>query len=50
MPALLESLSVSHPDIEEFITSKLQRGEIENANISVQITDDFMEALKKEEN
>lgn len=46
MPALLESLIISHPDIEEFIISKTQKGEIENANISVQVTDGFMECLK----
>ncbi len=46
MPAILESLKIYHPDIEEFINSKRKTGEIENANISVQVTDDFMESLK----
>ena len=46
MPAVLESLLISHPDIEEFITSKLEKGELENCNISVQIPDDFMDCLK----
>ena len=46
MPALLESLLISHPDIEEFITSKMNKGELENCNISVQITDDFMDCLR----
>ena len=46
-PAILISLSVSHPDIEEFIQSKIKTGEIENANISVQITNDFIDHLKQ---
>lgn len=46
MPAVLESLKIHHPDIEEFINSKRKLGEIENANISVQITDKFMKALE----
>ena len=46
MPALLISLKVHHPDIIEFITAKMKLGAIENANISVQITDAFMQAVK----
>jgi ribonucleoside-diphosphate reductase alpha chain len=45
-PALLASISVKHPDVEEFITCKDELGQIENANISVQITNDFMDAVK----
>ncbi|HLD90873.1 MAG TPA: ribonucleotide reductase N-terminal alpha domain-containing protein [Patescibacteria group bacterium] len=45
-PALLESLIVSHPDIEEFISCKDDLKKINNANISVQITNDFMAAVK----
>jgi ribonucleoside-diphosphate reductase alpha chain len=41
-------LRVDHPDIVEFITSKLQGG-ITNFNISVAATDRFMEALSKNE-
>jgi ribonucleoside-diphosphate reductase alpha chain len=47
-PALLESLIISHPDIEEFITCKDDITKINNANISVQITNDFMEAVEKD--
>jgi ribonucleoside-diphosphate reductase alpha chain len=47
-PALLESLIVSHPDIEEFISCKDDLTKINNANISVQITNDFMDAVKAE--
>ena len=41
-------LQVDHPDILEFINSKLQGG-ITNFNISVAATDRFMEALTKNE-
>ena len=46
MPALLVSLKDRHPDIIEFITAKVAHGKIENANISVQISNKFMEAVK----
>jgi len=46
MPALLVSLKDRHPDIFEFVTAKMEKGKIENANISVQISDAFMEAVK----
>ena len=49
MPALLLSLKDHHPDIEEFINCKIQGGKIENANISVQISDKFMKALENKE-
>ncbi|MCB5280144.1 MAG: hypothetical protein LHW59_11575 [Candidatus Cloacimonetes bacterium] len=46
VPALLVSLSDTHPDIFTFIKSKTEKGQIESANISVQISDKFMEAVK----
>ena len=39
-------MDVHHPDVEEFITCKRQEGEIVNYNISVGVTDDFMEAVR----
>jgi len=35
-----------HPDVIEFISSKTVAGQIENANISIMISDSFMEAVK----
>ncbi|CAN0326085.1 unnamed protein product, partial [Phaeothamnion confervicola] len=45
--ALMLILNVWHPDTMEFINSKREMGKITNANISVGITDDFMEAVEK---
>lgn len=41
-------LRVDHPDIEEFITAKTNTDRLTRFNISVGITDAFMEAVKKD--
>ncbi len=46
--ALMLILNVWHPDVLDFINSKREAGKIENANISVGITDDFMQAVKQD--
>ena len=43
--ALMLSIDVRHPDAESFIDAKLQDGKITNANISVKITDEFMNCV-----
>lgn len=47
--ALMISISDSHPDVEEFIDVKTKEGSITKANISIRISDEFMEAVKNDE-
>src|ERR1035437_5465744 len=42
--ALMESISIKHPDSEKFIDAKLTQGKVTGANISVRIDDEFMNA------
>jgi ribonucleoside-diphosphate reductase alpha chain len=43
--ALMLSVSIKHPDAEDFIDAKLEQGKITGANISVKIDDNFMETV-----
>lgn len=47
--ALMISMDISHPDIEEFIDVKTDLEKVTKANISVKISDEFMEAVKNRE-
>ena len=47
--ALMISMSIDHPDIEEFIDVKTDLQRVTKANISVRITDEFMNAAKNKE-
>ncbi len=44
--ALMLSISIKHPDAEKFIDAKLEAGKVTGANVSVKITDEFMEAVR----
>lgn len=43
------SIDCSHPDVQEFIELKTDLEKVNTANISVRIHEDFMEAVKKNE-
>ena len=42
--ALMLTVSIKHPDAEAFIDAKMVEGKVTGANVSVKITDEFMEA------
>ena len=48
--ALMISMPVNHPDIEDFIYVKSDLNKITQANISVRVDDKFMNAVKNNEN
>ena len=47
--ALMLSLDVNHPDLEEFIDIKTDLEKVTKANISVMVNDEFMKAVKNRE-
>lgn len=47
--ALMLSMNIKHPDIQEFIEKKQDLTKVTGANVSVQVTDEFMEAVEKDE-
>lgn len=46
--ALMLSVSINHPDAEDFIDAKLEQGKVTGANVSVKIDDAFMKAVKSD--
>ena len=44
--AMMATLRCDHPDVEEFITAKQQSGHLRRFNLSVQITDAFLAAVR----
>lgn len=44
--ALMISIDCTHPDIEEFIEIKSDLNKVTKANISIRVTDNFMNAVK----
>ncbi len=44
--ALMLSISIKHPNAEQFIDAKLEQGKITGANVSVKVTDEFMECVR----
>lgn len=45
--ALMLSVSINHPDAEDFIDAKMEQGKVTGANVSVRIDDGFMQAVEK---
>lgn len=44
--ALMLSISIKHPDSGKFIDAKMESGKVTGANVSVKITDEFMQAVE----
>ncbi|WP_231373476.1 ribonucleotide reductase N-terminal alpha domain-containing protein [Thioalkalivibrio sp. ALE19] len=47
--AQMATFDVGHPDVEDFISAKREKGRFTQFNVSVMNSDAFMEALKKDE-
>ncbi len=43
--ALMLSISIQHPDAEDFIDAKMEMGKVTGANVSVKIDNEFMQAV-----
>lgn len=48
--ALMLSVSINHPDAEDFIDAKMEQGKVTGANVSVRMDDDFMKAVESDGN
>lgn len=47
--ALMISININHPDVEEFINCKTDLERVKFANISVRVNDNFMKAVENDE-
>ncbi|MCK5678225.1 MAG: ribonucleoside-diphosphate reductase, adenosylcobalamin-dependent, partial [Flavobacteriaceae bacterium] len=47
--ALMLTLDIAHPDIEDFITIKQDLTKVTGANISIRLSDEFMQAVENDE-
>lgn len=47
--ALMISIDINHPDVEEFIDCKTDLERVKYANMSVRVSDDFMKAVENNE-
>lgn len=47
--AMMGTLCDTHPDLPKFITAKQQKGRLKNFNVSVLVSDAFVEAAKEDE-
>jgi ribonucleoside-diphosphate reductase alpha chain len=45
--ALMLSISIKHPDSGKFIDAKMESGKVTGANVSVKLTDEFMNAVEE---
>lgn len=46
--ALMLSISIKHPDVEDFIDAKMDTNKINGANVSIRIDDEFMRCVKED--
>jgi len=44
--ALMLSISIKHPDAEQFIDAKMTQGKVTGANVSVRVDDEFMRSVQ----
>jgi ribonucleoside-diphosphate reductase alpha chain len=40
------SVSINHPDVEDFMDAKMEQGKVTGANVSLRMDDDFMKTIK----